>query len=88
MVQEACARGWRNKDWTSRFGRQHIGKLHNRNSQDAAFVGQLWHLQRAPEMVEVTVPQTTSLAPMLDAAQVKVAITQVERVWDQLFPAE
>ena len=34
------------------------------------------------------IPQNVSLDPTLDQAQVTVALTQVERVWDQLFPVE
>lgn len=32
VAQEARARGWRNKDWTTKSGRQHVGKLHDRSS--------------------------------------------------------
>ncbi len=39
-------------------------------------------------MIEVMVPQATALDPTLDAAQVTVAMTQVDQVWDELFPAE
>jgi hypothetical protein len=42
----------------------------------------------APEMVEATIPQAIALDPTLDEAQVTVAMTQVDRVWEQLFPAE
>jgi site-specific DNA recombinase len=55
---------------------------------EAAVVGQLRYLLRAPEMIEVMVTHATTLDPTLDAAQVTVAMTQVERVWDELFPAE
>ena len=39
-------------------------------------------------MVEAIVPQAIALDPTLDEAQVTVAMTQVDRVWEQLFPAE
>lgn len=55
---------------------------------EAAVVGQLRHLLRVPEIIEAMVPQATALDPSLDAARVTVAMTQVERVWDELFPAE
>lgn len=51
---------------------------------EGAVIAQLRRVLRAPEMVEAMVPQAVAL----DAAQVTVAMTQVERVWDQLFPAE
>ena len=51
-------------------------------------VGQFRHLLRAPEMVEAMIPQALALDPTLDAAQVMVAMTQVDRVWEQLFPSE
>jgi site-specific DNA recombinase len=39
-------------------------------------------------MVEAMVPQALALDPNLDEAQITVAMTQVDRVWEQLFPAE
>lgn len=39
-------------------------------------------------MIEAIVPQAIALDPTLDEAQVTVAMTQVDRVWEQLFPAE
>ena len=51
-------------------------------------VGQLRQLLRAPEVVEALIPQAIALDPTLDEAQVTVAMTQVDRVWEQLFPAE
>ena len=49
---------------------------------------QLRRLLRAPEMVAAMVPQAVALDPTLDEAQITVAMAHVERVWDQLFPAE
>lgn len=39
-------------------------------------------------MVAAVVPQAVALDPTLDEAQVTVAMTQVDRIWAQLFPAE
>ena len=55
---------------------------------ETAVVGQLRQLLRAPEMIEAMIPQALALDPTLDEAQVTVAMTQVDRVWEQLFPAE
>lgn len=55
---------------------------------EAAVVGQLRNLLRAPEMIEAMVPQATGLDPTLDAAQVTAAMSQVDLVRDELFPAE
>lgn len=55
---------------------------------EGAVVAQLRRVLRAPEMIEAMIPQAVALDPSLDEAQVTVAMTQVDRVWDQLFPAE
>ena len=55
---------------------------------EGAVVAQLRRVLRAPETVGAMIPQAVALDPTLDEAQVTVAMTQVERVWDQLFPAE
>jgi site-specific DNA recombinase len=55
---------------------------------EGAVVAQLRRVLRAPEMVEAIIPQAVALDPTLDDAQVTVAMTQVDRVWEQLFPAE
>ena len=55
---------------------------------EVAVVAQLRQLLRTPEMIEAMVPQALALDPTLDAAQVTVAMTQVDRVWEQLFPVE
>lgn len=39
-------------------------------------------------MIEAMIPQAIELDPTLDEAQVTVAMAQVDRVWQQLFPAE
>ena len=48
-------------------------------------VAQLRRLLRAPDMVAAMIPQAVALDPTLDEAQVTVAMTQLERVWDQLL---
>jgi hypothetical protein len=55
---------------------------------EAAVVAQLRQVLRAPEMIAAMIPEAIALDPTLDEAQVTVAMTQVERVWDQLFPVE
>ena len=55
---------------------------------EMAVVGQLRQVLRAPEMIEAMIPQALALDSTLDAAQVTVAMTQVDQVWEQLFPAE
>lgn len=55
---------------------------------EGAVVAQLRRVLRAPEMIEAMIPQAVALDPTLDDAQVTVAMTQVDRVWEQLFPAE
>lgn len=55
---------------------------------EGAVVSQLRRVLRAPEMIEAMIPQAVALDPTLDEAQVTVAMTQVDRVWEQLFPAE
>jgi len=54
----------------------------------AAYARDVQTLLRAPEMIEAMIPQALALDPTLDEAQVTVAMTQVDRVWEQLFPAE
>jgi site-specific DNA recombinase len=39
-------------------------------------------------MIEAMIPQAVALDPTLDEAQATVTMTQADRVWDQLFPAE
>mgnify|MGYP002780456534 FL=1 len=55
---------------------------------EEAVVAQLRRVLQAPEMIEAMIPQAVALDPTLDEAQVTVAMTQVDRVWEQLFPAE
>jgi site-specific DNA recombinase len=49
---------------------------------------QLREVLRAPEMLERVCAQAGVLEPGLDEAQVVVAMTQIDRIWASLFPAE
>lgn len=55
---------------------------------EEAVVEQLRRVLRAPDMVAAVIPEALALDPSLDAAQVTVAMTQVDRIWEQLFTAE
>ncbi len=55
---------------------------------EAAVLTQVRQVLRAPALVADVVTQAVALDPTLDAAQVTVAMTQIEAIWDQLFPAE
>jgi len=55
---------------------------------EATVVQQLRSVLRAPAMIRDMVPAGVALDPSLDEAQVAVAMTQFERIWDELFPAE
>lgn len=41
-----------------------------------------------PVMISEIVPQAVALNDPLDEAQITVAMTQLDGIWDQLFPAE
>lgn len=43
---------------------------------------------RAPAMVAGVAERAARLDPSLDEAQVTVAMTRLDAIWDQLFPAE
>lgn len=55
---------------------------------EAAVLGQLRTMMRQPMMIIEIVPQVVALNDQLDEAQVTVAMTQLDGIWDQLFPAE
>ena len=55
---------------------------------EAAVLEQMRRVLRAPEMVAGVTEQATRLDPTLDEAQVAVAMTRLEAIWEQLFPAE
>ena len=49
---------------------------------------QMRRVLRAPDMVAGVAERATRLDPSLDEAQVTVAVTRLDAIWDQLFPAE
>jgi site-specific DNA recombinase len=55
---------------------------------EAAVLEQLRRVLRAPEMIAGVTEHATRLDPSLDEAQFAVAMTRLETIWDQLFPAE
>jgi hypothetical protein len=55
---------------------------------EATVVEQLRRVLRAPRIVDDIVARAIELDASLDEAQVTVAMTQVDQIWDQLFPAE
>ncbi|MGH8627877.1 MAG: hypothetical protein ACREYC_22280 [Gammaproteobacteria bacterium] len=55
---------------------------------EAAVLEQLRGILRAPAVGADVVTRAVDLDPTLDEAQVTVAMTGLEQIWDQLFPAE
>ena len=55
---------------------------------EAAVLEQMRRVLRSPAMVAGVTEHATRLDPSLDEAQVTVAMTRLEAIWDQLFPAE
>ena len=55
---------------------------------ESAVLQQLRSMMRQPMMISEIVPQAIALNDQLDEAQVTVAMTQLDVIWDQLFPAE
>lgn len=49
---------------------------------------QLRQFMRQPKMLEDITAQAVELVPTLDEARVTVAMTRLDIIWDQLFPAE
>ena len=49
---------------------------------------QLRAILRAPDLLGEVLPQAIELDPTLDETQVTVAMTRLDAIWDQLFPAE
>jgi hypothetical protein len=49
---------------------------------------QMRRVLRAPDMVAGVAEHAARLDPSLDEAQVTVAMTRLDAIWDQLFPAE
>ena len=54
----------------------------------AAGLEQLRGLLRSPELLAEVLPHAISLDPSLDEAKATVAMTRLDEIWDQLFPAE
>ena len=55
---------------------------------ESAVLDQLRNILRAPNLLRDLVPQAIKLDPTLDEAKVTVAMTRLDLIWDQLFPAE
>ena len=57
---------------------------------ESAVLEQLRGLLRSPELLAEVLPHaiTISLDPSLDEAKATVAMTRLDEIWDQLFPAE
>ena len=55
---------------------------------ESAVLEQLRTVLRAPELLREMLPQAIKLDPALDEAQITVAMTRLDVIWDQLFPAE
>lgn len=55
---------------------------------ESAVLEQVQRLLRAPDLVARVAAQTVDADPRLDEAQVTVAMTRLEPIWEQLFPAE
>ncbi|ONF43313.1 recombinase [Marinobacter lutaoensis] len=55
---------------------------------EAAVVGQIRSLLQSPPVMQKTAAVTNQLGDPVDEAQVTVAMTRLDKVWDQLFPDE
>jgi len=55
---------------------------------ESAVLDQLRNILRAPNLLNELVPQAKKLDPTLDEAKATVAMTRLDLIWDQLFPAE
>lgn len=55
---------------------------------EAAVLTQLREIMRSPPLLEQMIPSAIKLDDQLDEAKVTVAMTQLESIWDELFPAE
>jgi site-specific DNA recombinase len=55
---------------------------------ESAVLDQLRVILRAPNLIGDVVPRAVALDPLLDEAKVTVAMTRLDEIWDQLFPAE
>ncbi|SFN07418.1 recombinase family protein [Nitrosomonas communis] len=55
---------------------------------ESAVLDQLRTILRAPELMGEVLPQAIKLDPALDEAKMTVAMTRLDAIWEQLFPAE
>ncbi len=55
---------------------------------ESAVLDQLRAILRAPDLLREVLPQAVKLDPTLDEAKVIVAMTRLDAIWNQLFPAE
>ena len=55
---------------------------------ESAVLDQLRGILRAPELLGDVLSHAIKLDPSLDEAKVTVAMTRLDAIWDQLFPAE
>ncbi len=55
---------------------------------ESAVLEQLRGILRSPALVSEVLPRAMDLDPELDEAKVTVALTQLDAIWEQLFPAE
>ncbi len=55
---------------------------------ESAVLDQLRTLLRSPQIIADMTPQAMTLDPSIDEAQITVALTRLDTLWEQLFPAE
>ena len=55
---------------------------------ESAVLDQLRSVLRSPDLLHDVIPAAIALDPTLDEAKVTVAMTRLDVIWDQLFPAE
>ena len=55
---------------------------------ESTVTDQLRTILRSPQLLDDVIEKAKELDADLDSAKVTVAMTQLERIWDQLFPAE
>ncbi len=55
---------------------------------ESAVLDQLRTVLRSPALLGDVLPRAIELDPSLDEAKVTVAMTRLDSIWDQLFPAE
>jgi len=55
---------------------------------ESAVFDQLRTLLRSPDLVREMLPQAIKMDPSLDEAKITGAMSRLDAIWDQLFPAE